>query len=203
VSAAPDEIFRCSWATSEPIYAAYHDEEWGVPKADDRAFYEKLVLEGFQAGLSWITILRKRDRFREVFDNFEPERVARYGEAKVAELMADPGIIRNRAKIEAAITNARALTDLQQSQSLSSFLWHFMEGRPQQNSFRSPREIPAKTPVSEAMAKALKAKGFRFCGPTTLYAFMQSVGMVNDHLTACHRHAACARLAKRFSAPRA
>ena len=199
MSAPDDGLVRCAWANSEPIYTAYHDQEWGVPKTGDQAFYEKLVLEGFQAGLSWITILRKRVHFREVFDNFEAEKVARYGEAKIAELMADPGIIRNRAKIEATIANARALLELQQRQSLSAFIWDFVDGRPQQNSFREPVEIPAQTPVSAGIAKALKKQGFRFCGPTTVYAFMQSVGMVNDHLVSCHRHQACAALANDFS----
>ena len=199
MSAPDDGLVRCAWANSEPIYTAYHDEEWGVPKSGDQAFYEKLVLEGFQAGLSWITILRKRDHFRAVFDNFDAERVARYGEAKVAALMDDPGIIRNRAKIEATINNAKALLELQQRQSLSIFIWDFVDGRPQQNSFRDHSEIPAQTPVSTAIAKALKAEGFRFCGPTTVYAFMQSVGMVNDHLVSCHRYQACAALADEFA----
>ncbi len=196
-----DGLIRCAWANSEPIYAAYHDDEWGVPKCDDRAFFEKLVLEGFQAGLSWITILRKRDHFRQVFDGFEPEAIAGYGDDKVASLMADPGIIRNRAKIEATIANAKAYLDLRQTQRLGAFLWDFLDGKPQHNDFRSHTQIPAQTPISTAMAKALKSKGFRFCGPTTVYAFMQSVGMVNDHLVDCHRHAACADLAAAFSPP--
>ena len=199
MSQPDDGLVRCSWANTEPIYTAYHDEEWGVPKWDDRAFFEKLVLEGFQAGLSWITILRKREHFRRVFDGFEPETVAKYGDDKVAELLADPGIIRNRAKIEATIANARAFLDLAERQSLAAFLWDFLDGRPQQNAFVSHEDIPAQTAISTAMAKALKSKGFRFCGPTTVYAFMQSVGMVNDHLVGCHRHAACAELATSFS----
>ena len=190
---------RCAWANSEPIYVAYHDDEWGVPKCDDRAFFEKLVLEGFQAGLSWITILKKREHFRQVFDGFDAEKVAGYDSDKVAELMSDPGIIRNRAKIEATIANARAYLDLRQTQSLSLFLWDFLDGTPKQNAFRSHTDIPAQTPISAAMAKALKSKGFRFCGPTTVYAFMQSVGMVNDHLTGCHRHSVCAELAAGFT----
>ena len=193
---------RCPWAGREPIYLAYHDEEWGVPKTDDRALFEKLVLEGFQAGLSWITILKKREHFRTVFDGFDPGVVVDYGPAKIEELMSDPGIVRNRAKIEATINNARACLQLQEERSLASFLWEFVGGAPQMNAFRSMEDIPAQTPTSQAMAKALKARGFRFCGPTTAYAFMQSVGMVNDHLTGCHRHGACADLARAFTAPR-
>ncbi len=192
---------RCPWAGREPIYLAYHDEEWGVPKTDDRALFEKLVLEGFQAGLSWITILKKRERFRTVFDGFEPGVVASYGPDKIEELMADAGIVRNRAKIEATINNARACLELQEERSLASFLWDFVDGEPQMNAFRNMEDIPAQTPTSQAMAKALKARGFRFCGPTTAYAFMQSVGMVNDHLIGCHRHGACADLARAFTAP--
>ena len=192
---------RCSWAGPEPIYIAYHDEEWGVPKADDRALFEKLLLEGFQAGLSWITILRKRDRFREVFDGFDPEKVAAYKARKLEALMADPGIVRNRAKIEAAVSNARAYLDLRESRSLAATLWDFVDGAPVQNRFHRMADVPADTPVSRAMAKALKGHGFRFCGPTTVYAFMQSMGMVNDHLVTCLRHDACAKLARAFTPP--
>jgi DNA-3-methyladenine glycosylase I len=196
-----DSANRCPWAGPEPIYATYHDDEWGVPKTDDRALFEKLVLEGFQAGLSWITILKKRDHFRTVFDGFEPAVVARYDSNKIEELMADPGIIRNRAKIEATVNNARACLQLQQERSLASFLWEFVDGEPQMNAFRKTEELPAQTPVSKEMAKALKARGFRFFGPATAYAFMQSVGMVNDHLVTCHRYGACADLARGFVAP--
>lgn len=192
---------RCSWAGPDQIYIDYHDTEWGVPKSDDRALFEKLVLEGFQAGLSWITVLKKRERFREVFDAFEPEKIVRYRKRKLESLMADAGIIRNRAKIEATVSNARAYLDLREQQSLGSFLWDFVDGQPLQNRFASMKAVPAETPISRAMAKALKAKGFRFCGPTTVYAFMQSMGMVNDHLTGCHRHARCKALAKTFKAP--
>ena len=201
MSEASDGLKRCTWVGSEPIYVTYHDEEWGVPKRDNRALFEKLLLEGFQAGLSWITILKKRARFREVFDQFDPALMAGYDEAKIEALMADPGIIRNRAKIEAAVANARAFLALQEQQRLSAFLWNFLDGRPQQNARCDMCDIPAETPLSAAMAKALKAKGFRFCGPTTVYAFMQSVGMVNDHLVECHRHRACADLARAFRAP--
>lgn len=196
------EPSRCGWAGPQPIYIAYHDEEWGVPRADDRLLLEKLTLEGFQAGLSWITILNKRARFREVFDNFDAEKVARYGERKIDSLLADAGIIRHRGKIEAAISNAKVYLQLRERMSLSAFLWDFVDGTPVQNSFARLENIPAQTEVSKAMAKALKVEGFRFCGPTTVYAFMQSVGMVNDHLVGCHRHAPCAELACAFKAPR-
>ena len=192
---------RCAWAGDDPLYAAYHDREWGVPQGDARALYEKLVLEGFQAGLSWITILRKRDRFRAAFDGFEPEVIARYGSDKVETLMRDRGIVRNRAKIEATIANARAFIDFEARRSFSAFLWDFVDGTPIQNSHRSLDDIPAQTPTSASMAKALKQAGFRFCGPTTVYAFMQSVGMVNDHLIDCPQHAACAELGRSFQLP--
>jgi len=195
------EPSRCGWAGPQPIYIAYHDEEWGVPRADDRLLLEKLTLEGFQAGLSWITILNKRARFREVFDNFDAEKVARYGERKIESLLADAGIIRHRGKIEAAISNAKVYLELRERMSLSAFLWDFVDGTPVQNSFARLENIPAQTEVSKAMAKALKLKGFRFCGPTTVYAFMQSVGMVNDHLVDCHRFEPCVELARPFTAP--
>ena len=195
------ELTRCGWAGPQPIYVAYHDEEWGVPRADDRLLLEKLTLEGFQAGLSWITILNKRARFREVFDNFDAEKVARYDERKISELLSDAGIIRHRGKIEAAISNAKVYLELREHMSLSAFLWDFMDGTPVQNRFARLEDIPAQTDVSTAMAKALKAQGFRFCGPTTVYAFMQSVGMVNDHLASCHRYETCTELARAFKAP--
>ncbi|MHA1164523.1 MAG: DNA-3-methyladenine glycosylase I [Alphaproteobacteria bacterium] len=195
------EPTRCTWAGPQPIYIAYHDEEWGVPRADDRLLLEKLTLEGFQAGLSWITILNKRARFREVFDNFDAEKVARYDEKKIASLLADAGIIRHRGKIEAAISNAIMYLELREKTSLSAFLWDFVDGTPVQNRVERMEDIPAQTDVSTAMAKALKKQGFRFCGPTTVYAFMQSVGMVNDHLVGCHRHGPCVELARSFKAP--
>lgn len=194
---------RCPWAGKEPIYIAYHDQEWGVPNIDDRALFEKLILEGFQAGLSWITVLKKRARFREVFDNFDAEKMARYDDSKIDALLGDAGIIRHRGKVEAAISNARALLDLRERTSLAAFLWDFVDGQPAQNDIRSMADIPAQTPVSANIAKALKSNGFRFCGPTTVYAFMQSMGLVNDHLVACPRHADCAALARNFTAPRA
>jgi DNA-3-methyladenine glycosylase I len=196
------ELTRCPWAgIDDPLYARYHDEEWGVPHANDRAMFEKLILEGFQAGLSWITILRKRENFRRAFHGFDPERIARYGAKDVARLMADPGIVRNRLKVEATIDNARALLKLERRMRLSAFLWGILDGQPQINEHRSFKTVPAETPASKAISKALKAEGFRFVGPTTVYAFMQSVGMVNDHLVSCHRHGPCAELQRRFTAP--
>jgi DNA-3-methyladenine glycosylase I len=196
------EVTRCPWVgIADPLYARYHDEEWGVPHANDRAMFEKLVLEGFQAGLSWITILRKRENFRRAFHGFDPERIARYGAKDIARLMADPGIVRNRLKVAATIDNARALLKLEKRIRLSAFLWGFLDGRPQINEHNAFKTVPAETPASKAISKALKAEGFRFVGPTTVYAFMQSTGMVNDHLTSCHRHAPCAELQRRFAVP--
>jgi DNA-3-methyladenine glycosylase I len=195
------EIVRCRWAgITEPIYERYHDEEWGVPHANDRAMFEKLVLEGFQAGLSWLTILKKRENFRRAFHGFDPERIVRYGAKDIARLMADPGIVRNRLKVEATIDNARAVLKLARRTRLSTFLWAFLDGRPQVNSHRTFKTVPAETPTSKAISKALKAEGFRFVGPTTVYAFMQSTGMVNDHMVTCHRYEACAELQRRFKA---
>jgi len=192
---------RCPWAGSQPIYVAYHDEEWGVPNSDDRAMFEKLLLEGFQAGLSWITVLKKRQRFREVFDNFEAAKMASYGPDKIDALLADAGIIRHRGKIEAAISNARAYLELREQTSLAAFLWDFVDGTPIQNTRVKMSDIPGRTDISSAIAKSLKSKGFRFCGPTTVYAFMQSMGMVNDHLVTCARHSVCTKLATSFKAP--
>jgi len=172
-----------------------------VPHADDRAMFEKLVLEGFQSGLSWLTILRKRDNFRRAFHGFDAERIARYGDADVARLMADAGIVRNRLKIEATIDNARAYLKLSDRTGLAAFLWGFLDGRPLINARATHKDIPAETDVSKRISKALKAEGFRFVGPTTVYAFMQSSGMVNDHLLCCHRHAPCAALQKKFRVP--
>jgi DNA-3-methyladenine glycosylase I len=190
-----DGLCRCPWARGDALYIRYHDEEWGVPKTRDGAFFEKLILEGFQSGLSWLTILRKREGFRKAFDGFEPEKMARYDDAKIAELLADAGIIRHRGKIEAAIANARAYLDLKKSQTLASFFWNFVDGAAIQNRFASMADIPPETPLSRTIAKALKARGFRFCGPTTTYSLMQACGLVNDHLIACHRHNECAALA--------
>jgi DNA-3-methyladenine glycosylase I len=196
------ESTRCPWTgIADPLYTRYHDEEWGVPKVDDRALFEKLVLEGFQAGLSWLTILKKRENFRRALHDFDAQCIARYGAGDVARLMADTGIVRNRLKVEATIANARVLLKLQERTSLAAFLWGFLDGRPQINTHRSVKTVPAETPTSKAMSKALLAEGFRFVGPTTTYAFMQAVGMVNDHLTDCFRHEPCAKLQRAFKMP--
>jgi DNA-3-methyladenine glycosylase I len=181
---------RCGWCGNDPLYVAYHDSEWGVPERDPRALWEKLVLDGFQAGLAWITILRKRDSLRAAFDNFDPEIVARYGEADRARLMADPGIIRSGAKIDSAIRGARVWLDMRdKGEDFSAWLWSFVDGETVQNAPATPADVPTQTPQSVAMAKALKARGFNFCGPVIVYAFMQATGMVNDHLPGCPRHA--------------
>lgn len=190
---------RCPWAGRDPLYQAYHDEEWGVPLLDDRRMFEMLVLEGFQAGLSWITILRKRESFRRAFDGFDPEIVARYDEAAVAARLADPGIVRNAAKIRAAIANARAWLALRDAgTSLTRLLWDRVDGRPIQNSWRDLESVPAYTPLSEATSRELKKRGFRFVGPTIVYSHMQATGLVNDHLVTCPRHAACAALGEQL-----
>jgi DNA-3-methyladenine glycosylase I len=188
---------RCPWPGTDPLYVAYHDEEWGVPERDDRALYEKLVLDGFQAGLSWITILRKREAFRRAFDGFQPEKIARYQPKKVAALMQDTGIVRNRMKIEGTVSSARAWLDIvEKGQGFSAFLWDFVDGKPIVNRYKAMSLVPSETALSRAISKELKSRGFKFCGPTIVYAFMQATGMVNDHLTACHRHAACAALGR-------
>jgi DNA-3-methyladenine glycosylase I len=193
-----DGLSRCAWPKDDPLYVAYHDEEWGVPEFDDRALYEKLVLDGFQAGLSWITILRKRDNFRRAFDGFEPEIIAKYGKRKVASLMNDAGIVRNRAKIEGAIGAARGwLEIMEKGPGFSVLLWNFLDGKPKINNFKTRGQIPAETALSRAMSKELASRGFKFVGPTIVYAFMQAVGMVNDHLVSCHRHAACVAIRPR------
>jgi DNA-3-methyladenine glycosylase I len=185
----PDGLRRCPWAGQDPLYVAYHDDEWGVPEHDDRALFEKLVLDGFQAGLSWITILRKRDNFRRAFDGFEPATIARYNARKVAALMNDAGIVRNRAKIEGTVASARAFLDImEKGPGFSALLWDFVDGRPQINHRRRIADVPAETPLSRAVSKELAGRGFKFVGPTIVYAFMQAVGMVNDHLVTCHRH---------------
>lgn len=196
-AAGSDEMAdgRCPWCGDDPLYVAYHDEEWGAPEWESRALWEKLILDGFQAGLSWITILRKRDSFRAAFEGFEPERVARYGEAEVLRILADPGVVRHRGKIEATIGNARAWLEIEGEGGFDRFLWDFVDGAPIQNEFTTMAEVPAETAISKAMSKALKARGFKFCGPTIVYAFMQAVGMVNDHLVGCPRHAACRSMA--------
>jgi len=186
---------RCPWPGIEAeIYADYHDSEWGVPKLADRELFEKLTLEGFQSGLSWLTILRKRENFRAAFAGFDVERIARFGDKDVAQLMGDAGIVRNRAKIEATIGNAQAFLQIAERESFSALLWGFLDNGPIANRWRTFSEIPAQTALSKRISTELKARGFRFVGPTTAYAFMQSVGMVNDHLVACHRHQPCAKL---------
>ena len=188
---------RCAWSTNDPQYIKYHDEEWGVPIYDDRRLFAKLILDGAQAGLSWITILRKRDNYYRAFDNFDPELMARYDDAKVAALLQDPGIVRNRLKINAAIKNAQAYLAIMETQgSFADFLWDFVAGRPVQNQWTSLAQVPAETPQSQAMSKALKEAGFSFVGPTIVYAFMQAVGLVNDHLVTCFRHEECKALAR-------
>jgi DNA-3-methyladenine glycosylase I len=187
---------RCPWAGLDPLYVAYHDEEWGVPEWDDRALFEKLILDGFQAGLSWITILRKRDSFRAAFDGFKPEKIVRYNAAKVEALMQNTGIVRNRAKIQATIALARIVLDLRKQGGVAKHLWGYIDGKPIQNACKSMHEIVAQTEVSAAIARDLRERGGNFVGPTIVHAFMQATGMVNDHLVDCHRHAACAALGR-------
>ncbi len=180
---------RCPWCGDDPVYVEYHDTEWGVPEYDPRALWEKLILDGFQAGLSWITILKKRENFRAAFDGFNPERIARYDAAKIEALLGDAGIVRSRSKIEAAVGNAQAFLRIEESgPGFSSFLWDFVGGAPVTNRFASMDEVPAETAQSRAMSNALKRAGFKYCGPVIVYAFMQATGMVDDHLTGCFRH---------------
>jgi DNA-3-methyladenine glycosylase I len=184
-----DNRVRCGWASPDPLYLAYHDEEWGVPVHDERRLFEMLILEGAQAGLSWITILRRRESYRQAFDGFDPEVIASYGAKKKEALLADPGIIRNRAKVDAAITNAQALLALREKgESFAPFLWQFVGGEPLQGQRKSLSEVPPETAESKAMSKELKRRGFTFVGPTICYAFMQAVGMVNDHTADCFRY---------------
>ncbi len=190
-------VVRCSWCGVDPLYCAYHDEEWGVPERDSQALFEKLLLDGFQAGLSWITILRKRDAFRAAFRGFDPAKIARFTAADRERLMNDPGIVRNRAKVDASISNAIAYLEIEAKQGFAPYLWSFVDGKPVQNAFRSMGEIPAETPLARTVSKDLKQRGFKFVGPTIVYAFMQAVGMVNDHVVTCHRHEVVKRLAIR------
>ena len=193
---SPEE--RCAWPGVDPLYVSYHDKEWGVPEFDARALYEKLVLDGFQAGLSWITILRKRENFRKAFDNFDPEKIARYGKRDVARLMGNEGIIRSGAKIAAAVKGAQLWLDIQEKEpgGFPYLIWKHVDGRPQVNRYRTGKAIPAKTAMSEGLAKELKQRGFNFCGPVIIYAFAQAIGMVNDHVVECFRHGDCAKLAE-------
>ena len=194
---------RCTWPGLEhPEYIHYHDTEWGVPVADSQQLFEKLILEGFQSGLSWLTILRKRETFRAAFHNFDAARIARYTDKDRARLMADAGIIRNRLKIDATIDNAKAYLALQEKRELAAVLWDYFDGKPQINAYAAHKDVPPQTDLSARISKALKTEGFRFVGPTTVYAFLQSMGFINDHLTSCHRHAACAKLQRRFKAPK-
>jgi DNA-3-methyladenine glycosylase I len=196
---ANKELERCAWAGfNDPEYIRYHDEEWGVPLKDDRLLFEKVILEGFQSGLSWLTILKKRENFRRAFSGFDAATIARYGDRDVARLMNDTGVIRNRLKVEAAITNARAFLKLTEQQSYASFLWGFVDGKPIIHQRTVFKDVPTETDLSNRISKELKARGFKFVGPTTLYANMQSIGMVNDHLVACHRHTPCAKLQRAF-----
>ncbi|MEM7221423.1 MAG: DNA-3-methyladenine glycosylase I [Pseudomonadota bacterium] len=182
-------IIRCSWAGDDPLYQAYHDEEWGRPEHDERRLFEMLILEGAQAGLAWITILRKREGYRKAFDGFDPAKIARYGKRQEARLLADAGIVRNRAKVAATIGNAKAWLALREAEgSCDQFLWSFVGGRPIVKRWREMADVPAETAESKAMSKALKARGFKFVGPTICYAFMQATGMVNDHTTDCFRY---------------
>jgi DNA-3-methyladenine glycosylase I len=189
------EKTRCTWPGSDPLYVAYHDEEWGVPEHDDQKLFEKLILDGAQAGLSWITILRKREGYREAFDHFDADKIARYGESDIERLLQDPGIVRNKLKVNAAVTNAKAYLKLKEGgRSFDQFLWQFTGGKTLQNSWTELKQLPAATPESDAMSKELKKLGFKFVGSTICYAFMQAIGMVNDHIVTCYRHEECKEL---------
>lgn len=192
-------VSRCGWCGTDPLYVQYHDTEWGVPIYDDQLLFAKLILDGAQAGLSWITILRKRDNYWQAFDNFDPEIIARYDDAKIAELLGNAGIVRNKLKIRATIKNAQGFLEIMEKEgSFSDYLWGFVGGSPIQNQWQTLADVPTETAVSRAMSKALKKRGFSFVGPTIMYAFMQAVGMVNDHLVDCFRHSDCARLGSRI-----
>ncbi|MGL4243243.1 MAG: DNA-3-methyladenine glycosylase I [Beijerinckiaceae bacterium] len=192
---------RCWWPGVDPLYVAYHDTDWGVPEKDSRALFEKLVLDGFQAGLSWITILRKRDNFRRAFDGFDATQIVRYTPRKLNALMQDAGIVRNRAKIEGIVHSARVYLDIEEKEGFARYLWKHVEGCPVQNNLRSRSDIVAENGVSQVISKDLKKRGFTFCGPTIVYAFMQACGFYNDHLVGCFRHEEVAELGRRFAAP--
>ncbi len=181
-------VERCGWEGTDPIYVEYHDTEWGVPEYDSRALFEKLILDGFQAGLSWITILKKRENFRNAFAGFDPNIVAKWGEKEVLTCLGNPGIIRHRGKIEATIGNARAWQKIEAQQGFDNFLWSYVDGKPLQPNHQSRADVPAETDLSRQISKDLKKAGFKFCGPTIVYAFMQATGMTNDHIVTCHRH---------------
>ncbi len=194
----PDGLKRCPWPGIDPLYVHYHDTEWGVPELNDRALFEKLILDGFQAGLSWITILRKRDNFRKAFDGFDPEKISRFTPTRVENLLKNEGIIRHRGKIEGAIKSARAYLDIQEKQGFAAYLWDYTDGRVINNRPRKMSDIPTESEISKKIAKDLKTRGFTFCGPTIVYAFMQAVGMVNDHLVTCFRHDEVKALGKKL-----
>jgi DNA-3-methyladenine glycosylase I len=198
----PDGKIRCWWPGIDPLYVAYHDTDWGVPETDDRALFEKLVLDGFQAGLSWITILRKRENFRKAFDGFDAHKMVRYSPEKLAALMQDAGIVRNRAKIAGVVPSARVFLEIQEKEGFANYLWKFVDGRPVQNNLTSRAGVQAETKVSQAISKDLKARGFTFCGPTIVYAFLQACGLVNDHLVGCFRHAEVAELGSGIVMPK-
>jgi len=193
---------RCAWCGEDPLYVHYHDTDWGMPETDGRALWEKLILDGFQAGLSWITILRKRENFRRAFAGFDPAIIATWGEADVQRLLGDAGIVRHRGKIEATITNAQAYLRIEAREGFAPFLWGFVDGRPINLLPRTMADITTTSPQSHAMSKALKAEGFRFCGPTITHAFMEAVGMINDHVAGCHRQAPVAALGQSVHVPR-
>ena len=188
---------RCDWCGDDPLYVAYHDTEWGVPQYDSRTLYEKLMLDGFQAGLAWITILSKRDGFRDAFEGFEPETIARYGDKEIERLVNDARIVRHRGKIVATIGNAQAYLKISETESFSDYLWKHVDGKPIQNRMKTMADVPASTELSTKISKQLKKDGFKFCGPTIVYAVMQAMGMVNDHMIDCPRHKACAELGKK------
>ena len=188
-----DGICRCGWCGKDPLYVRYHDTDWGVPEYDSTALFEKLILDGFQAGLSWITILRKRENFRAAFDGFKPEVIARYDKRKIERLMKDEGIVRNRLKIEGTVESAKAFLKIE---DFSAYLWDFIDGKLVQNRFKSLKQVPAETPLTKQISKDLKKRGFTFCGPTIVYAFMQACGLINDHLVDCHRHEAVKKLVR-------
>jgi DNA-3-methyladenine glycosylase I len=193
---------RCWWPGVDPFYVQYHDTDWGVPETDSRALFEKLVLDGFQAGLSWITILRKRENFRRAFDGFDAQKIVRYGPQKLDALMQDEGIVRNRAKVHGIVHSARVYLEIEAKEGFSSYLWKHMDGRPVQNNLRSRADVVAENAVSQAISKDLKKRGFTFCGPTIVYAFMQACGFYNDHLVGCFRHAEVAELGRKLSLPK-
>ncbi len=193
----PDGKLRCYWAGFDPLYVDYHDTDWGVPEYDDRALFEKLILDGFQAGLSWITILRKRETFRMAFDGFNAATIVTYDTAKIETLMQDAGIVRNRMKIEGTVKSAGIYLDIMEREGFSNYLWKFVDGRPIQNHFRLHTDVPTESEIARKISKDLKSRGFTFCGPTIVYAFMEAVGMVNDHLVDCFRHAECAAMAEK------